>query len=302
LAGENKVWINGELIPWEKATVHLMSHALSRGSAIFEVFGVHPRPKGPVAFRMDEHLSRLIRSTKLLGMDLAYSREEMKAGIKETVREAGLTQGFIKIMAYYSEEAFAVLVPDSKLDLGIFAFGAGADLGLDLSKPISACISKWRKIHPASVPVEAKACSNYLNSFLVRQDAIRRGFDVGLTLDTDGFLAEGSIESCFMVKDGVLKTPPAGRILRSISRRSIIEAAPSLGIEVVQAPITLEEFMDADEVFTSATPFKVLPVGRLEDRTLPDAPGPISRKLAGLMNDILSGKNDRFQDWFQDLS
>ena len=302
MADETKVWINGELVPWEKATVHLMSHALSRGSALFEVFGVHPRANGPAAFRLDAHLDRLFRSTQLLGMEMTFSREEIAQAVKDTVKEAGMSQGFIKIMAYYSEEGFAVLVPESKLDLGVFAFPASAELGLDPNKPISACISKWRKIHPASVPVEAKACSNYLNAFLVRQDAIRRGFDVGLTLDHDGFLAEGSIESCFMVKDGVLKTPPAGKILRSVSRRSVIEAAPSIGIEVVQAPITLEELMEADEVFTSATPFKVLPVGRLEDRTLSDAPGPVSLKLAKLMQDILSGENDRFEDWFQDLS
>lgn len=301
MSDATQVWVNGKFIPWEKATVHLMSHALSRGSAIFEVFGVHSRPNGPAAFRMDAHLDRLFRSTELLGMEMAYTKEEIAQAVKDTVKHTGLTEGHIKIMGYYSEEAFAVLVPESKLDIGIFAFPAGADVGMDISKPITACICKWRKIHPATVPIEAKACSNYLNGFLARQDAMKRGFDVGLMLDTDGFVAEGSIEAFFMVKNGVLKAPPLGRVLRSVSRRSVIEAAPMVGIEVVQAPITLEEFMDADEVFTSATPFKVLPVGKLEDRILVDAPGPVSRKLAALLDDIAKGKDERFEHWFQPL-
>ncbi|MDM8544314.1 aminotransferase class IV [Desulfococcaceae bacterium HSG9] len=301
MSDAKQVWINGKFVPWEKATVHLMSHALSRGSAFFEVFGVHSYTEGPAAFRMSEHLDRLRRSAELLGMEMAYTKDEIAQAVKDTVKHTGLEDGHIKIMAYYSEEAFAVLVPESKLDIGIFAFPTGADLGIDINKPISACICKWRKIHPETVPIEAKACSNYLNGFLARQDAMKRGFDVGLMLDTDGYIAEGSIEACFMFKDGVLKVPPLGRVLRSISRRSIIEAAPVIGIEVVQAPITREEFMDADEIFTSATPFKVLPVGKLEDRIFADAPGPFSRKLAALMADIVSGRDSRFEHWFQPL-
>jgi len=301
MSDATQVWVNGKFVPWEKATVHLMSHALSRGSAIFEVFGVHSHPNGPAAFRMDEHLDRLCQSAKLLGMEMAYTKDEIAQAVKDTVQHTGLKEGHIKVMGYYSEEAFAVLVPESKLDIGIFAFPVGEDLGIDITKPISACISKWRKIHPDTVPVEAKACSNYLNGFLARQDAMKRGFNIGLMLDTKGYIAEGSIEAVFMVRDGVIRTPPLGRVLRSVSRRSVIEAAPMTGIEVVQAPITREEFMEADEIFTSATPFKVLPVGRLDDKILADAPGPVSRKLAALMNDILTSKDARFKHWFQPL-
>ena len=299
MSDQPKVWINGAFVPWEQATVHLLSHGLSRGSAVFEVFGVHSRPSGLAAFRMDAHIDRLIRTTQLLGMELAHSRQDIIQGVRDTVRETGLTDGHIKIIGYYSEEAFAVLVPQSKLDLAIFAIPSGADLGMDITKPISACICCWRKLHPDTVPVEAKACAHYLNGFLARQDALRRGFDVGIMLDTDGNMAEGSIEACFMVKNGELRVPPLGRVLRSVSRRSIIEAAPAAGIEVVQTQITPEELLDADEIFTSATPFKVLPVGQLEDRTFPEAPGPVSRQLAELLNSLLSGRDTRFEHWFQ---
>ncbi|UCF90117.1 MAG: aminotransferase class IV [Desulfobacterales bacterium] len=298
---QRQVWLNGQLIPWENATVHILSHGFSRGSAIFEVFGIHPLPAGPAAFRLDLHLRRFARTAQLLGMELAQSQEELAQAVAETVRANKMDNGFIKMVAYYGLEAFATLVPGVKLDLSVFAVPASADLGLDLSKPISACISKWRKIHPETVPVAAKAASNYLNGMLARQDALRRGFDVGLMMDTHGFMAEGSIEAFFMAKNGVLLTPPLGRILASVSRQSVLDAARVVGIEAHEKALRPEELLEADEIFTSATPFKVLPVGRIEDRKLDDAPGPVSRGLIQLMDAIVAGRDERFKDWLQPL-
>jgi branched-chain amino acid aminotransferase len=301
MAAERKVWSNGELIAWENATVHILSHALSRGSAIFEVFGVHPSPNGPMAFRMDLHFRRFYRTAELLGMEIAQAPEELVQAVKETVRVNGIDHGFVKIVAYYGLEAFATLVPDVKLDMTIFAIPLDADLGLDLTKPISACISKWRKIHPESVPVECKSASNYLNGMLARQDAYRRGFDVGLMLDTQGFVAEGSIEAVFIAKDGVILTPPLGRILASVSRQSILDTAKVIGFEVTEKAIKAEDLLEADEIFTSATPFKVLPVGRIEDRVLENVPGPISLKLKQALDEICAGHDERFKNWLQPL-
>ncbi len=298
---ERKVWLNGELIPWDEANVHIMSHAFSRGSAIFEVLGVHQTASGPAAFRLAEHLERLFNTAELLGMKLAQSAEEIQRAVGETVEANRIGQGFVKIVAYYGEEAFATLVPDANLDLAVFAIPLTADLGLDVTRPISACVCKWRKLHPRTVPVEAKACANYLNGMLARQEALRRGFDIGLMLDTHGFLAEGSIEAVFMVKDGVLVTPPLGRILPSISRRSVLEAARASGQETMEKAIRPEELLAADEIFTSATPFKVLPVGRIEDRVLEDAPGPVTSRMAELMNTICGGTDERFKDWLHPL-
>ena len=150
------------------------------------------------------------------------------------------------------------------------------------------------------MPVEAKACSNYLNGYLARKDAIERGFDVGLLVGTDGFLAEGSIESVFLVKDGVLMTPPSGRILHSITRLSILQAAPVIGIPTVEKAVMPEALFSADEIFTSHSGIKLSPVSRFEDRTL-EAPGPLSRQLLGLMDTIIHFKDNRFKDWFQPL-
>lgn len=297
---DSKVWLNGNLIPWAEATVPLLSHGFSRGSAFFEVFGIHVGPEGPMAFRMDEHLNRLMRSAELLEMKMAYSTEEIIAAVKTTVAANNLGRGLIKMLAYWGEEAIINLVLDSKLDLAIFAIPQSDDLKLDRASSISACVSKWRKIHPETVPVAAKACSNYLNGYMVRRDANKRGFDIGITLGTDGFLAEGSIESVFIVKDGILKTPPLGRILSSITRKSILEAASKVGIPAQQGPVTAQELFEADEIFTCHTGIKVEPVSRLEDRDF-DAPGPVTSQVSQLMNNIIEFKDGRFKDWFQPL-
>jgi len=297
---DSKVWLNGNLIPWPEATVPLLSHGFSRGSAFFEVFGVHVGPEGPMAFRMDQHLKRLMGSAELLEMELAYSIEEIVAAVKSTVAANNLGRGLIKMLAYWGEEAVINLVLDSKLDLAVFAIPQSDDLKLDRATSISACVSKWQKIHPATVPVAAKACSNYLNGYLVRKDANKRGFDIGIALDTDGFLAEGSIESVFIVKDGVLKTPPLGRILSSITRMSILEAANRTGVPAQEGPISAEELSQADEIFTCHTGIKVEPISRFEDREF-KTPGPVTGQVMQLMNDIIEFRDERFMDWFQPL-
>jgi branched-chain amino acid aminotransferase len=295
-----KVWLNGKLVAWSEATVPLLSHGFSRGSAFFEVFGVHVGPEGPMAFRMDQHLKRLLGSAELLEMELAYSVEEIVAAIKTAVGANNLGRGIIKMLAYWGEEAIINLVLDAKLDLAVFALPQNDDLKLDQAESLSACVSKWRKIHPATVPVAAKACSNYLNGYLVRKDAVNRGFDIGIALDTDGFLAEGSIESVFIVKDGILMTPPLGRILSSITRMSILDAAAKVGIPAREVPISAEELSQADEIFTCHTGIKVEPIARLDDREF-KTPGPVTGRVMQLMNDIIEFRDQRFMDWFQPL-
>jgi branched-chain amino acid aminotransferase len=301
MTNDSKVWLNGNLIPWREATVPLLSHGFSRGSAIFDVFGVHVGPHGPMAFRMDEHLKRFMNSARLLEMEPAYTTEEIIAAVKTTVKVNDLGRGIIKILAYWGEEVIIQLVPESKLDIAIFAIPESEDLVLDVAKPVSACISKWRKIHPETVPVGAKACSNYLNGYLARKDAIRRGFDIGILLSTDGFLAESSIESIFIVKNGVLKTPPLGRVLSSITRMSILQAAPVIGVAVREEPISADDLLSADEVFTAHTGVKVEPVNRLENREF-QVPGPVTKQMMQLMEDIVQFRDERFKDWLQALS
>ena len=294
---KSKVWLNGKLIPWQEATVPLLSHGFSRGSAIFEVFGTYVGPQGTMAFRMDEHLKRLKKSAELLGMELAFSTEALVEAVKTTVRENQVGRGLVKMLAYWGEEAVIQLVLNTPLDVAIFTIPDSPELGLDNVKPVSACISKWRKIHPETVPVEAKSCSNYLNAFLARKDAASRGYNIGIMLGTDGFLAEGSIESVFLVKNGVLMTPPLGRVLSSITRMSILQAAPSIGISTLETALRPEDLFTADEIFVSHSGTRILPIARFEDRPL-HAPGPVTGKLMGLMERIFSFSEARFRDWF----
>ncbi|MCG6909509.1 MAG: aminotransferase class IV [Deltaproteobacteria bacterium] len=295
-----QVWFNGKLVPWKSVTIPVLSHGFSRGSAVFEIFGIHVGPEGPAAFRMDEHLKRLMRSIELLEMELPYTMEDIAAAVAETVRTNGLGRGVIKVMAFWGEEAVIKLILDSKLDLAIFPVPATPDLHLDSTEPISACLSKWRKIHPETVPVEAKACSNYLNAYLARKDALNRGFDIGVMAGTDGFLAEASTESVFLVKDGVVKVPPLGRVLNSISRKCVQEMAPVLGIPLREEAVLPNALLDADEIFTAHTGIKVSPVGRFEDRIL-DAPGPVTARLMEVMEKVLAFEDERFAHWYQPL-
>jgi len=222
-----------------------------------------------------------MKSAELLEMELAYNTEEIVEAVKATVKANNIGRGLIKIMAFWGEESIIQLVLDSKLDVAIFAIPESEELVLDKNQTISVCLSKWRKIHPETIPVGAKACSNYLNGYLARKNAVSR--------------------SVFIVKDGVLMTPPLGRVLSSITRLSILQSAPQADIPTVERPITADELFAADEMFTVHTGAKVEPVARFEDREL-QAPGPVTKQVMQLMDDILQFKNQRFRDWFQPLT
>ncbi|MBU1696344.1 MAG: aminotransferase class IV [Proteobacteria bacterium] len=294
------VWLNGKIIPWHEANVPILSHGFSRGSAVFEAFGTHEGPDGTLAFRMDAHLARLKQTVKLLGMELKYSIEEIAHAVAKIASINNSGRGLVKIMAYWGEEAIINLILKSKLDVAIFAIPASEELGLDKVKPISACISKWRKLHPETIPVQAKACANYLNGYLIRKDANDRGFDIGLSVGTDGFVAEGSIESIFIVKDGILKTPPLGRILASITRDSIIKIANANDIKIEETILQKEDLFSADEMFTSHTGIKVTPIKRFEENEL-QAPGSVTTIIMELMDNTLNFKDKSFYSWFQKL-
>lgn len=293
----DKVWRNGEFIAWDQATVHVLSHAFSRASAIFDVLKIYETADGPAAFKIDDHIDRLFYSAKLLGMNLAYSKERIKQAALETVRENRIRQGLVKIIAYWSEEAILKLVPDAELDLDIFSIPEAESESFPHRNPIKACISKWRKIPPECMPVKAKACAHYLNGMLARADAQRLGFDIGILLDTRGFVAEGSIETLFMIQNNVLVTPNLGWILKGISRQTIIEIARDDGVEVDERPIAKEELFTADEIFTSTTPSRVQPVGQINDHILNNTPGPLSVKISKLCDDVVKGKIAKYNKW-----
>ncbi len=294
-----KVWISGTLINWKDANVHLLSHSFSRASAIFDVFGIHKTPRGTALFRVDKHLDRFFRSAELLYMDIPYTKEQLLKATKECIKANNIKRGIVKILGYYSEEAIISLVLDTPIDVAIFAIPEFEDPELEKGAPLKICFSSWRKIHPKTVPVEAKACSNYLNGALIRREAIRRGFDIGISLTTDGFVAEGSIESLFMVRDNILMTPKRGNILLSITRMSILELAKAIGIEAREMDLLPSDLMQADEIFLSHTGIKVNPVKQIENRVFENVPGKVTEKLSDAFDEILNLKNERFINWLE---
>ena len=297
---ERFVWMNGKMTTGEHAKVPILSHSFSRGSAIFESLGVHDSPEGPKAFRLDKHIARLEHSAALLGMEMRCCSKEIEEAVSQTVRANNVGRGLIKIMAYWGHEAVVDLVPQVPLDVAVFAIPNGGELHLDDPTPISTCLSKWRKLHPSTVPVEAKAVGNYLNGYLARKDALDRGFDIGLLQDEDGFVAEGSTESVFLVKDGMLLTPPLGGILSGVSRMTILEVVPHLKITILEQQIRVDDLRSADEIFTAHSGVKVHPVCRFEDHELL-APGPITKRLLEAIDDIMFFRDYRFPHFFQAL-
>ncbi len=297
---DRMVWLNGDFIPWEKATVHIMSHSFGRGSAIFEVISFYRTARGPAVFRLEAHIDRLYRSAELLDMALSHSKEALCDAVAGTVKRNDLKQGFVKVICFFPEISFEIIPPNSQLSVSVFALDPEKDLGAQgdpFTKGTTAYVSKWRKLDSRTVPIEAKAAANYLNGMVARLEAQKKGFEHAIMLDTQGFIAEGGTESAFLVKDGCLLTPATGSVLKSITRMSILEAAQEAGIKCTEKQLKPELLNEAQEVFLSSTPFKVLPVTQINDRKLPNVPGPVTCKIAELLNTISAGNDDRFANW-----
>ena len=294
------VFLNGSFVQWHEATVHIMCHSFGRGSAIFEVLGFHNTARGRCVFRLDDHIDRLFETAKLLDMELPLSREDLHDAVRETIRKNAPLEGFIKIVGFFPQISFEATYPRKELDLAIFIVDPGMDQSapdLSLQEGVSVCLSRWTKLSARMVPTEAKVAANYLNGIMARNDATDRGYDFALMCDDEGFLAEGTTESIFLIKGNSLITPSLGTILHGITRRSILEAAEATGLKTVEDTLPRDLIDRADEMFLSGTPRKIIPVKRMEDRIFEETPGPMTKKLTDLMSKIVSGEDDRFSRW-----
>jgi branched-chain amino acid aminotransferase len=242
----------------------------------------------------------LEKSAEYLDMELPGGHDALCRAVAETVRLNGLARGVIKVVGYYPQFALDIQPPQKRLDIAIFALDPAQDikdLGFSFEKGTSAGIARWRKLDPETVPIEAKAAANYLNGMVARLDVQKRGFEDAIMLDTQGFIAEGATESVFLVKDGKLLTPCLGTVLDSITRRSILQVARHLGIETVEGRLRPALLFAADEVFFANTPFKVIPVRRIEDRQMSAIPGPMQRRLWDVLQKIATGQEPDFAEW-----
>ncbi len=300
MLSEREVYFNGEFVPWDKATVHIMSHSFGRGSEIFEVIGFHETPAGPAVFRLDEYVARFCRSAELLEMEMPLSPEGLQAAVLQLVKRSGLKSGFLKMHGFYPDISFNVLPPQKRIQVAVCVLSAEEMFGArkDIARiGVSACISHWRRLDPQTIPIESKVAGNYINGMVARLESRARGFDYAVLLDTQGFIAEGGTEALFLVQGGRLMAPALGTVLKSITRKTVREVAGTMGIETFVGPLKPELLDQAEELFFSGTATKVIPVRQIADRVIPGIPGPITRRIAERMAEITSGRDGQFKHW-----
>jgi branched-chain amino acid aminotransferase len=261
---------------------------------------LHKTAEGPAVFRLDENLKRLERTAELLKMTLPMSGEDFKRAVFETIRGNQVESGFVKLMCYYGKVAIRVMPNQKIMDTCIAVIDPETDMEgekLPARPELALVLCGVRKLHPETIPIEAKAAANYLNGILSRKEAVEKGADMGVMLDTQGFIAEGSTESIFIVKSGILYTPSLGTVLRSISRKSVLEVAAAVGIPSEEKRLPPSLLFEADEIFLSSTGGKVQPVKRFEDKIFSEVPGPVTQRIKETLDKIVNGSDPRFPHW-----
>ncbi len=289
------IWFNGEMVPWESATVHVTTHALHYGSAVFEGIRAYDTPRGPQIFRLDEHIQRLFNSSKIYRFPLPYTQDEVKQACCDIITKNGLPSGYIRPLVFIGAVGLGVRFPkDTKAQVMVCALPWGAYLGEEgLQKGVSVCVSSWNRLAPNTIPTEAKAAGNYLSSILIANECAQNGYTEAIALDTHGYVSEGSGENVFLVKDGVLYTAPyTSGLLPGITRNSIITLAREvLGLEVREQLIPREAVYLADELFFTGTAAEITPISSVDGLEIgPGHRGPITEKLQNVFFDVVKGK------------
>jgi len=293
----DKIWMNGELVDWADAKVHVGVHGLHYGSGVFEGIRCYETEKGPAVFRLQDHLQRLQDSAKVLFMALPYSTAELRAATHELVAANGLPSCYIRPIAFYGYGELGVAAAGNPVDVAIVSFPWGAYLGEDGQKTgISAMVSSWERVGPNVIPHVAKATGIYLNSMLATTEARRAGYDEAIMLTRDGYVADGPGENIFVVKNGRLLTPPLSMsILPGITRDTIINIARVLGYPVEEALLIRTDLYLADEVFMVGTATEVAPIREVDGR--PIGVGPITLEVQKAYLEAVQGRDQRWSDW-----
>lgn len=288
------LWFNGQLVPWQSAQVHVMSHALHYGSSVFEGIRAYETPQGTCIFRLDEHSQRLIDSAKIYWMDLPYNKAQINQACRDVVRANGLKSGYLRPLAFVGDVGLGLHPPaHAKAQLMVAALPWGAYLGEEgLNNGVDVCVTSWHRLAPNTIPTGAKAGGNYLSSQLISREAKRNGFAEGLALDVNGYLSEGAGENVFLVKNGVLFTPPAtAAILPGITRDTIMTLARDLGYEVREQALAREALYVADEIFMTGTAAEVTPVRSVDRMTIGvGSRGPITAQLQQAFFGLFNGQ------------
>ncbi|MEA3404289.1 MAG: branched-chain amino acid transaminase [Pseudomonadota bacterium] len=298
------IWLDGEMVPWRDAKVHVLTHTLHYGMGVFEGVRAYEAEQGTSIFRLDAHTDRLINSSKIVNMKMPFDKETLDEAQLAAVRENNLKSAYIRPMAFYGSEGMGIRADNLKVHVMVAAWEWGAYMGEEnLTRGIKIATSSYTRHHVNVTMTKAKSNGSYMNSMLALQEAINHGCDEALLLDVDGYVAEGSGENFFMVKDGVLYTPELTCCLDGITRKTIMQLAKEQGIDVVEKKITRDEVYIADEAFFTGTAAEVTPIRELDNRPIGiGSRGPITEKLQSMYFDIVHGRSPAHMDWLTTVS
>lgn len=296
---DGKIWFNGELVEWRSATTHVLTHTLHYGMGVFEGVRAYETPDGPAIFRLQDHTKRLFNSAKIVGMQLPFTEEQINRAHIDVVKANNLASCYFRPMAYYGSGKLGVAPKQDDVQVILAAWAWGAYLGEEgMRKGIRVHVSSFTRHHPNVTMIKAKANGNYMNSIMANTEATRDGYDEAILLDAQGYVAEGSGENIFTVRDGVLYTPALDVALDGITRRSVIAIASEMGLKVVEKRLTRDELYVADEVFFTGTAAEVTPIREIDGRQIGIGErGPITAEIQQRYFDIVQGKNPKYRDW-----
>lgn len=294
-----KIWFDGEFVPWDDAKIHVLTHALHYGYAIFEGIRANSTPKGPAVFRLKEHVKRLMGGAKTYRMQVPYSEDQLVQACLNLINENALNDCYVRPIVFSSFGEMGVNPMKNKVIGAISAWEWGSYLGDEgMEKGIRCTVSGWSRIDPRTLPPHAKCSANYANSILAKMDAISAGFDEAILLTTAGLVAEGSGENIFRVKDGVLTTPTkAAGVLEGITRDSIIQIAKDNGIPFKEEDFIREDMFTADELFLCGTAANVTPIREVDNRAIGNGKFPVTKKIQQTYLDAIHGKVEKYEHW-----
>jgi branched-chain amino acid aminotransferase len=299
----NKIWMDGELVDWDAATVHVLTHTLHYGSGVFEGIRAYPTSRGPAVFRLTDHMRRLHESALLMMMDIPFSVEELVEATKETIRVNEIDSCYIRPIAFlgYGEMGLNPLPCQVQVSIAVWPWGTYlGDEGV--KNGVRMKISTWRRMDPNVNPVAAKGTGIYVNSSLAKVEALKAGYDEAIMLNTQGEVAEATGENVFVVTNGVLRTPPlSSGALEGITRHSIMTIARDLGYEVREEPLLRTDLYLADEAFLTGTAAELVPIREVDDREI-GPPGEMTRKLQETYFAVIHGEVEKYNDWLEHVA
>lgn len=295
-----KIWMNGKLVDWADAKIHVLTHALHYGSGVFEGIRAYETDKGTAVFRLTDHIKRLFRSAKIYRMDLPYTVEKLVEAVKETIKANELKSCYIRPIAFRGYGEMGLYPMKAPVEVSIAVWPWGAYLGEEgIKNGVKAKISSYQRISPNALPPAAKATGQYINSILAKLEVTEIGYDEAIMLDHQGFVSEGPGENIFIIHDGVIYTPPtSASALKGLTRDSIMKIARDLGYSLFEQNIVRSDLYLADEIFFTGTAAEIVPIREVDNRFIGE-PGSITQTLQNKFYAIVKGKEEKYLDWLE---